>query len=150
MIDIEYFYLDPLAGGNLDYHGAGEAGTAGNGFFKDPWVSGQTTPPTKEPGAPYAAMNCTLCHDSHASTNIYHLADSITVAGVDMEVGGWTGDTIGTQSGTTYTLPLTSKTGTQSDHDWGAWCSFCHQMEKHGVDEDKACRSGHMHGGGAF
>jgi hypothetical protein len=150
MRNIEYFYLNPGAGGNLDYHGAGDAGDAGNGFLKVPWVATQTDPPTVEVGANYAALNCTLCHDSHASTNIYHLADSIKVAGVQMEVGGWTGDTIGTLSGTTYTLPNTSKAGTQSDHDWGGFCSFCHQMEKHGVDEDKACRSGHMHGGGAF
>ena len=156
MIDIEYFYLDPLAGGNRDYHGAGDAGTAGNGFFKAPWVNQTTPTPTVEPSAPYAALNCTLCHDAHSSTNIYNLRTSITIGDhAPQEVGGWTGDTIGTAPGdggdpTQYTLPLTSKTGTQSDHDWGAWCSFCHQMEKHGVDEDKACRSGHMHGGGAF
>jgi hypothetical protein len=129
----------------VDYHGRGDAGSAGNGDFKVPWVATLGD----EPGTPYAAINCTLCHASHGSGNIYHLKESITIGNEPaQEIGGWTGDTIGELSGTTYILPLTG--GVQVDHDWGGWCSFCHDMQAHKVDEDKACRSGHMHGGGAF
>ena len=102
-------------------------------------------------------MNCTDCHGSHGSGNIFNLRTSINIGGTQMEVGGWLGDTIGedpatpgvARSGqTVYTLPLTG--GEQQDHDWGAWCSFCHQHEAHGRDEDVACTSGHMHGSKQF
>ena len=75
-----------------------------------------------------------------------------------MEVGGWTGDTVGgtvasggavaRQGETVYFLP--DMGSGQNDHNWGAWCSFCHQMEAHGRDESVNCTSGHMHGGGKF
>jgi len=45
---------------------------------------------------------------------------------------------------------INDATGEQADHYWGAWCSFCHQMESHGQAEDNKCRQGHMHGGGNF
>ena len=50
---------------------------------------------------------------------------------------------------TTYTLPEIG--GVQTDHYWGAWCTFCHKMDGHpGKVEVDACTGGHMHGGGAF
>jgi hypothetical protein len=79
------------------------------------------------------------------------------VAGTVMSVGGdgnmndpsYAGDT-------TYTLPLmdgtviNDSTGVQTDHYWGAWCSFCHKMESHGVSEEDSCTGAHMHGQGSF
>ena len=48
---------------------------------------------------------------------------------------------------TNYTLE-TAGGGTQDNMQWGAWCSFCHQHQSHGRDEDVKCTSGHMHGSG--
>jgi hypothetical protein len=80
-----------------------------------------------------------------------------------MEVGGWTGDTIGgtwesggatARSGETeYFLPSDPaivEQGQQNNFNWGAWCSFCHQMESHNRAESTDCSSGHMHGANAF
>jgi len=142
-----------------DHHGRVTGGGAGQGYLKYPW---NTNGATSDPATPYAALNCTVCHGPHGGNNIFNLRESITVAGVQMTVGGWTGDTIGTPRASqyadpsTYTLPpmngrnIDETNGLQEDHYWGAWCSFCHQMESHGQSEDNACRSGHMHGGGAF
>jgi hypothetical protein len=114
---------------------------------------------TDDSNPAYAALNCTTCHGAHGTGSIFNLRESINVGGVQMTVGGWVGDTIGEDPNnpgsprvgqTTYTLPLVTRDNKQSDHYWGAWCSFCHQMESHGQAEDNACRSGHMHGAGAF
>jgi predicted CXXCH cytochrome family protein len=130
-----------------DQHGTGDGNGSGNGFLKPPYNSG-----TGEPGN-FAALNCTTCHGAHGSGNIFNLRTSINVGGTQMTVGGWLGDTIGEdpltpgvarQNQTVYELPLIG--GQQQDHQWGAWCSFCHQIESHGRDEDVACTSGHMHG----
>ena len=41
--------------------------------------------------------------------------------------------------------------GVQTDHYWGAWCSFCHKMNGHpSKAETDSCTNGHMHGNGAF
>lgn len=151
MIDIATAY-------QADHHGRINGGGAGQGYLKYPWnTSGATSDPD-----PYAAYNCTVCHGPHGGDNIYNLRKSITVAGVVMSVGGWTGDTIGEPRAsqatdlTTYILPpmdgrnIDESIGVQTDRYWGAWCSFCHQMESHGQSEDNECRSGHIHGGGNF
>jgi hypothetical protein len=110
-------------------------------------------------------MNCNTCHGAHGTGNIYNLRTSITVAGVQMSVGGVGAnagiyDPARTPDATVYTLPpLTSGgkksvdtvNGVQTDHYWGAWCSFCHKMNGHpGKVETDVCTGGHMHGGGAF
>jgi predicted CXXCH cytochrome family protein len=150
-----------------DHHGRINGGDAGQGYLKYPW---NTNGATSDPSTPYAAFNCTVCHGPHGSENIYNLRESVTVAGVQMRVGGWTGDDIGNPRApydcstpgdpatcsTTYILPpmdgrnINDNTGLQEDRYWGAWCSFCHQMEQHGQAEDNRCRSGHIHGGGNF
>jgi hypothetical protein len=135
------------AGGTYtsDFHGESFGGSGGNGFLKPPF----------EVDTAYASLQCTTCHGAHGSDNIFNLRSSITV-GVGtasetiMSTGGWdtgkTGD-IGFVVGTTYTMD-TAGEGVQEDHQWGAFCSFCHQMEGHGLDETKTCTGGHMHGGG--
>ena len=121
-----------------DFHGSGAGGTGGNGFVKPPFAVDTV----------YAAQQCTVCHGAHGSDNIYNLRSSITVNGTAMSVGGWVGDTIGELSGTTYTLETANDGVTQDDLQWGGFCSFCHNMESHGVDETKTCNTGHVHGGG--
>lgn len=115
-----------------------------------------------------------MCHDGHGSGNIFHLKDSINVAGYQMKIGGegqcangtscgpWTVANGFTKSGsTTYKLPCTggngnpdcsqNPTGSQALLHWGAWCSFCHTQSAHtGVDETTSCNTGHVHGGGNF
>jgi hypothetical protein len=126
-----------------DIHGAGAGGTGGNGFLKAPFLVD-----TK-----YAPMQCTQCHGAHGSDNIFNLRSSITVgAGTAsetvMSTGGFGGKgDIGSIITETYTL-TNAGGGTQSNYQWGAWCSFCHNMEAHGVDETKSCNTGHRHGGG--
>jgi hypothetical protein len=162
MLDIASAYAS-------DQHGkVGSAGGSGNGFLKFPWraanancSSGSWNGSTWTDGiwtdcpeltVDYAALNCTTCHGAHGSDNIFNLRSSITVAGVQMTVGGWSGDTLGTPNSanmsadhTVYTMPLTG--GVQVDHDWGTWCSFCHQLEGHNKSETTGCTSSHMHGG---
>lgn len=161
-----------LGGETQDKHGPlpgpAAGGNAGKGGLKAPWVdltdtsqgckAGQTPIVCEEQG-PYAAMNCTTCHGAHGTGSIFNLKSEITVAGTTMTVGGdgnmndpsYAGDS-------SYTLPLIDPstgvvndlTGVQTDHNWGAWCSFCHRMNSHGVDEATDCTGGHRHGGGAF
>ncbi len=137
-----------------DFHGANYGGTGGNGFLKPPFLVD-----TK-----YAPMQCTQCHGAHGSDNIFNLRSSITVgAGTAsetvMQTGGFAGKgDMGSVVGTTYDLrcatvnraddPDCDLTGTQEMFGWGAWCSFCHNMEQHGLDESKSCNTGHRHGGG--
>jgi hypothetical protein len=135
------------AGGTYesDFHGENFGGSGGNGFLKPPFVVDTA----------YASLQCTTCHGAHGSDNIFNLRSSITVgAGTAsetiMETGGWStgkaGD-IGFKITTTYDLG-DANGGVQEDHQWGAWCSFCHQMESHGLAETKTCTGGHIHGGG--
>jgi predicted CXXCH cytochrome family protein len=117
----------------------------------------------------YAALQCTTCHDGHGSDNIFHLRSSMTVRGQVLSVGGGPGSgqeanpfTAASDYGpgdTTYLLPCfdgntqvscTNPAGVQQDHKWGAFCSFCHDLQTHGQAEDNTCRTGHKHGGGAF
>ena len=73
------------------------------------------------------------------------------MGGVTMTVGGVGGftDEPAYFGSDTYTLPLIG--GQQTDHYWGAWCSFCHKADAHpGKVETDSCTGGHMHGGGAF
>jgi len=153
LLDIALAYRDK------DHHGTVTGGGAGQGYLKYPW---NTSGATSDPAVPYASINCTQCHGAHGGENIFNLRESINVAGVQMQVGGWTGDSIGTPRAsqnadpTTYLLPpmdgrnIDESIGAQVDHYWGAWCSFCHQMESHGQKEENSCRSGHQHNGGAF
>jgi cytochrome c553 len=145
-----------------DQHGTGEGSngpSTSKGGLKVPWVSPTTaqnrcTPNDDaancDPSAGYAAMNCTTCHGAHGGPNIYNLKTSINVDGVTMTVGGVGNLNEPSYNGsTTYTLPLIG--GAQTDHYWGAWCTFCHKMDSHpGKVEADACTGGHMHAGGAF
>jgi hypothetical protein len=141
---------------NNDQHGAGAALGSGNGFLKFPWNAAGVE---DDSGGSYAALNCTTCHGVHGSGNQHNLRTSINVAGEQMEVGGWIGDTIGEDPATpgvarvnqtVYTMPTAYDGGVQADHRWGAWCSFCHNIQSHGKDESVSCTSGHIHGGKQF
>jgi hypothetical protein len=139
---------------NSDYHGAiAQAGfgtSINKGSMKQPWVTAADEAAGLDPTAPYAAMNCNTCHDSHGSDNIYNLKTSINIGGIDLTVGGDGNLNENHYNGsTTYTLPEIG--GTQEDHYWGAWCTFCHQMNAHpGKVETDSCQGPHMHGGGSF
>jgi len=127
--------------------------------MKMPWVTGANNALNYDPGASYAALNCTTCHGAHGSGNIFNLKTSITVAGVQMQIGGVGNMPVPARISdpTVYTLPpmdgrnVNEATGVQTDHYWGAWCSFCHKMDGHpGKVEADSCTGGHMHNGGAF
>ncbi len=134
-------------------HGTGEGSSGsrtGKGNLKVPWTTQSDFDAGNDPTDPYAALNCTTCHGAHGSDNIFNLRSSITVAGVQMSVGGKDSDSefFGI-SGTTYTLPVNG--GSQNQQEYGAWCTFCHEMNAHaGVDETTTCQSGHQHGNSAF
>jgi hypothetical protein len=143
-LDMKVAYFNDA--NNTDVHGNADGNGASQGYLKFPWTpNGATSDITQG----YAALNCTTCHDAHGSGNIFNLRTSITVAGEVMETGGWTGDTIGPIQVTEYLLPPNGTDG-QDMYYWGAWCSFCHQMENHGRTETQACNTGHKHGGGNF
>ena len=155
----------PVGAPSTDKHGigvpSGQGTSTNRGGMKVPWVTAGDATTDNDPSGPYAAMNCTTCHGAHGTGNIFNLRTSITVAGVQMSVGG-TGanannyDTTRTPDPTFYTLPPLAETFRnsgvfiQEDHSWGAWCTFCHKMDGHGKDELVNCTGGHMHGGGAF
>jgi hypothetical protein len=141
------------AGGNQ--HGGGDGSTGSKtskGGLKAPYVNASDDAANNDPANNYAAMNCNTCHGAHGSPNIYNLRESITVAGVVMTVGGKDPGTLDEphyDGNSTYTLPEIG--GTQTDHYWGAWCTFCHKMDGHPDKvETDACQGPHMHGGGAF
>ena len=137
-----------------DYHGAiAQAGfgtSINKGSMKQPWVTAADEAAGLDPTAPFAAMNCNTCHGAHGSDNIYNLKSSINIGGIDLTVGGDGNLNEAHYNGsTTYTLPEIG--GTQEDHYWGAWCTFCHQMNAHpGKVETDSCQGPHMHGGGSF
>jgi predicted CXXCH cytochrome family protein len=163
-----------------EQHGRGQGNTLttlSKGYKKEPWTN-LTANPGEEPRKPYAALQCNYCHDAHGTDNIYHLRTSITIAGVEMTVGGvpggsWyetdTGDpdyprwnpTTGTKFGSnTYALPCFGGSGyddctagAQQHLNWGAWCSFCHTMSAHSGQagsEGTNCNNAHVHGGSNF
>jgi predicted CXXCH cytochrome family protein len=156
-----------------DQHGRLDGTGGGNGLMKAPWqdivANGDGTWANAELDFPYAALQCNTCHDGHGSDNIYHLKTSITVRGQVMSVGGGPGSGLEASpftaasdhspGDTEYFLPCfigntqvsCSEPGsTQDTLKWGAWCTFCHDMQTHGQTEDVTCRTGHRHGAGAF
>jgi hypothetical protein len=145
-----------------DQHGTdiGSTGsTTSKGGLKMPWVNATDNAVNNDPTAGYAALNCTTCHGAHGTGNIFNLKTSITVAGAQMQIGGVGNMPVPARISdpTVYTLPpmdgrnVNEATGVQTDHYWGAWCSFCHKMDAHpGKVEADSCTGGHMHGGGAF
>jgi hypothetical protein len=143
-----------------DAHGRGQGGTGSSfekGSLKPPYVTAQDDQ-VNDPTANYAAMNCNTCHGAHGSPNIFNLRESITVAGVQMQVGGLGNMPVPARIAadpTVYTLPpmdgrnVNEETGVQQDHYWGIWCTFCHYVQSHaGKEEDDSCTNGHRHGGG--
>jgi hypothetical protein len=150
--------INMAAAWNNDQHGNGDASTGtsiGKGNLKPPWNTQATYEAGDDPAVNYAALNCTTCHGAHGSGNIFNLRESITVAGVVMSTGcpggeAWcSGSEFAGITGTSYTLPVNG--GSQNDHEWGAWCTFCHNMSAHrGVDETTGCTSGHKHNANSF
>lgn len=161
MIDVAAAYTG-TNGESLDQHGLGLGGADGSsnkGGMKKPWVDNTGDASNWDPSGGYAALNCSVCHGSHGTGNIFNLRTSITVAGVEMEIGGSGNMPVPARitDPKIYTLPpmdgrnVDTETGLQDDHYWGAWCSFCHKMDAHpGKVEADSCTNGHMHGGGAF
>jgi hypothetical protein len=85
MVDIATSYWS--TGNTGDHHGILQGGGSGNGFLKPPYDSSDTVT--------YSSMNCTDCHGAHGSPNIFNLKSQITIGGIVMTVGGWTGDSVG-------------------------------------------------------
>ena len=120
-------------------HGNGDGSTGtgiGKGNLKPPWTTAAAYAANEDPTNAYAALNCTTCHGPHGTGNIYSLRESITVAGTPMEIGS--------EAGGQY--PKQFRDG------YGAWCTFCHNMNSGhtGVTEQSNCNSGHRHGGNNF
>jgi cytochrome c553 len=143
-------------GGKRHGNGDGSTGTGiGKGNLKPPWTTAADYAANQDPVNVYAALNCTTCHGPHGTGNIYSLRESITVAGTPMEIGS---DAPAGQfpkptfSGFTYTLPVDATSGSQTRDIYGAWCTFCHNMNSGhtGVTEQSNCNSGHRHGGNNF
>ena len=162
MINIADAY-SPVGAGSTDVHGIGVPSGSGSstnrGGMKEPWVTAADAANDWDPTGPYAALNCNTCHGAHGTGNIFNLRTSITVAGVQMSVGGVGNMPVPARitDPTVYTLPpmngrnVDEINGFQEDHYWGVWCTFCHKMDGHqGKAEEDSCTSGHMHGGGAF
>jgi predicted CXXCH cytochrome family protein len=177
LLDMADAYLNP-GNNNLDAHGSGTGGSSvGNGTMKTPSLTEPLRGPwdanAGDSGVAYAALLCTYCHSGHGTDNIFHLNTEITINGIQLRVGSDNpgfddqgADAFLRYNSTTYTLPCTGgtvtsgdplncaspdQTGAQNDHDWGAFCTFCHRMEGHsGVDEGTNCRGAHMHDGGTF
>ena len=64
--------------------------------------------------------------------------------------GGLSGSEMsGVTPSTTYIMP-NGPSGSQEDLYWGAWCTFCHELDAHSGVSDGAdvCNGGHIHGGG--
>ena len=165
MVNIATAYRD------ADQHGRIAGNNGANGYMKGPWQN--VAPGTwagSELANPYASVQCNNCHDGHGSANLFHLKTSVQVRGVQMTVGGGPGSGLESKPFTaasdygagdpSYLLPCFDSGGTQVscstpgstqlDHKWGAWCSFCHDLQTHNQSESTTCRSGHRHGGGAF
>jgi predicted CXXCH cytochrome family protein len=127
-------------------HGAGSSRSTQKGWLKYPFTNAPAVPAPADfddGTTPYAAMNCTSCHAAHGSENIYNLRSSINIAGIQMSVGATNAWEL--ESGTTYNLPLDSKTGLQESLGWGAWCTFCHDVN-HDTKDGFGCQSSHVHG----
>jgi hypothetical protein len=150
--------INMAAAWNNDQHGNkdGSIGSnIGKGNLKPPWNTQAAYEAGDDPSNNYAALNCTTCHGAHGSGNIFNLRESITVAGVQMSTGcpggeSWcSGSEFAGTVGTSYTLPVNG--GSQNNFEWGAWCTFCHNMSSHrGVDETTGCTSGHRHNQNSF
>jgi hypothetical protein len=150
--------IDMAAAWNNDQHGNKDGsigGTIGKGNLKPPWNTQAAYEAGDDPSQNYAALNCTTCHGAHGTGNIFNLRESITVAGTVMSTGcpggeAWcSGSEFAGITGTSYTLPVNG--GSQNDHEWGAWCTFCHNMSAHrGVTETTGCTSGHKHNANSF
>ena len=155
MVEIASNYL---ASNGADQHGNGDGSTGSTtskGPLKRPWTDVDGNDPSQN----YAAIPCTTCHDQHGSPNIFHLKESINVAGQQLITGSTSStvfdpaDTTNNRpeanGSTTYTLPEVG--GSQNLLNWGAWCTFCHTMGNHtGVTEQTTCNSAHVHGGNNF
>jgi predicted CXXCH cytochrome family protein len=133
-------------------HGTGEGGSGSStakGTLKPPWTTQADYDAGLDPSAPYAALNCSTCHGPHGTGNIYNLRTSITVGGQPMSTGGKPGSDFENIVTTNYILP---DNGSGQEFDvYGAWCTFCHNMNSHAdVDETSKCNSGHKHGGNNF
>jgi hypothetical protein len=149
-----------------DQHGLGTGSTGSTinkGNLKPPWNTQAAYEAGNDPSNNYAALNCTICHSPHGTGNIHNLREEIWVAGRQMSTGCPGGATpepedddpwcassqFAAKEGTSYTLPVNG--GSQNDHEYGAWCTFCHNMSAHrGVSETTTCTSAHKHGANSF
>jgi hypothetical protein len=145
--DMKAGVLNMAVAYETDQHGKNWGSGEGKGTLKPPWV--QTIGDDYSGG--YTALNCTMCHGPHGSDNMYNLRTSITVAGTQMSVGSVLGTSgFSSFSGTTHKIGQ-QENFTPSDHNWGAWCTFCHELSGHNYDsETVGCTDAHKHGGANF
>jgi hypothetical protein len=143
--------IDMVASWAGDQHGAHSDRATTKGWLKYPFGTAPQSLPNVDADydgtTPYSPMNCTTCHGAHGSENIFNLRSSITVAGVQMVTGTSHGTFEADAGLTEYTFPIDSRSGLPKQVGWGAWCSFCHDVN-HDTKTGLGCQGSHMHGGG--
>jgi len=110
--------------------GSGTSGGGDKGSLKTPYTS--TSPP-------YAALNCTDCHDPHGEGgNIYHLKNPVVVNGTTMSV---------TAGSAVVTSGLYGAAGNTNS----GWCTFCHENISTSGEHSglPTCSDCHRHGVGS-
>ena len=145
--------LDMAASWAGDQHGGHSDRATTKGWLKYPFGTAPQSLPNVDADydgtTPYSSMNCTTCHGAHGSGNIFNLRSSITVAGVQMTTGTSHGNyAYPGVPGTEYIFPIDSRSGLPEQVGWGAWCSFCHDVN-HDTKTGLGCQGSHMHGGGS-
>jgi predicted CXXCH cytochrome family protein len=142
--------IDMVASWAGDQHGTySNLGTT-KGWLKYPYTNAPAIPAPAadyDGTTPFSAMTCTTCHGAHGSENIFNLKSSITVAGVQMTIGTSHGVWDAVAGQTEYVFPVDSRSGLPEQVGWGAWCSFCHDVN-HDTKTGLGCQGSHMHGGG--
>ncbi|MDI6891801.1 MAG: cytochrome c3 family protein [Actinomycetota bacterium] len=109
-----------------DQHGTADSDSTTGGSLKSPYSS-----------PPYAALNCTDCHDPHGSGGLYHLKSSITINSTVLTTDG--GNTEYIVVNKNY-----GNTGTAGSFT-NSWCSFCHNVASH-KSGNTNCGDCHYHG----
>jgi len=114
---------------SLNQHGSVNGYAAGYGTLKPPWQNGSY---------PYAALNCTDCHEPHGSDGLYHLKTSIVINGTTLTTGG---------SLTEYVVINNNYGNSGTGGSYIGWCSFCHDISSH---KNTSCGNCHDHGDSRF
>ena len=119
-LDIADRWLGVGGGGLAHGNGSGRTQTESDQRPRYPFQGG--TYSNSAAGQAYAAIQCTTCHDSHGSKNVYFLREYIAVDGVNMNASNTylNGAAINIQS-----WPVTTG-GRLTNAFYGQFCGSCH------------------------